>query len=148
MNPPSELFLDVSAVASGKDADAYAYLAEALSRCIPFDDATLFRFDAESGKMTPTWQHSEVQVTLGGEAGFLGSQSLLTPRKKPLIIPSIGGERGQRPGRFNAFMSLPLWHAGQCLAMFNVGHIAAHTYETSHEDRYALIARRAARFLA
>ena len=126
--------------------EVYRRLLELIRQAIPFDNATLFLWDKQEGKLIPATQHGEFVDLIGGVhfdhgVGFSG---WVAKQKRPVLLTELHRGRRMDDTVVGCFMSVPLVVQGELIGVLNLSHGKPKAFTEDHFRLLALIAGQAA----
>ncbi|PIZ67282.1 MAG: hypothetical protein COY19_05670 [Candidatus Marinimicrobia bacterium CG_4_10_14_0_2_um_filter_48_9] len=125
------------------DDQLFAALFDLLLTAVPFECATLFLKDPDTGKLEHKYQVGDTVVDLIREVSFGNGPGLsgwVANQKEPVILTSLKKSRPGQSNLFNSFVSLPLWSGNRLLGVMNLGHSLEGVYQEDDIAGYSLIA--------
>ncbi len=126
--------------------EVYRRLLELIKQAIPFDNATLFLWDKQGGRLVPTAQQGKFVDLIGGVhfdhgVGFSG---WVAKQKRPVLLTDLHCGRRPDDSVVGCFMSVPLVVQGELIGVLNLSHDAPKTFGDDHLRLLTLIAGQAA----
>ncbi len=126
--------------------EVYRRLLDLIHQAIPFDNATLFLWDKQNGRLVPAAQRGAFVDLIGGVhfehgAGFSG---WVAKQKRPVLLTEL--HRGRRPDDtlVGSFMSVPLVVQGELIGVLNISHGRPKAFNEDQLRLLTLIAGQAA----
>lgn len=122
------------------DASAYSAIFDILDEVIPYESATLFVANPDSGVLEVAQSRGPVIVDLIAQVGFEHGHGLsgwIGARHEPLVLPSLGGENVERG--FCSMVSMPLWIDERLIGVLNLGHSKPNFFNLDNSGEYAEI---------
>lgn len=126
--------------------EVYRRLLELIRQAIPFDNATLFLWDKQQGKLVPATQYGQFVDLINGVhfdhgVGFSG---WVAKQKRPVLLTELHRGRRMDDTVVGCFMSVPLVVQGELIGVLNLSHGRPKAFTEDHFRLLALIAGQAA----
>ncbi len=126
--------------------EVYRRLLDLIKQAIPFDNATLFLWNKQNGKLVSVAQQGQFVDLIGGvhfDHG-IGFSGWVAKQKRPILLSEL--HRGRRPDDtiVGSFMSVPLVVQGELIGVLNLSHSRSKTFTEDHLRLLTLIAGQAA----
>jgi len=122
--------------------ETYEAIFDLLEKSVPFDSATLYLYHKNQNSLEVIHQKGEDIVELAGEIPFErgdGLSSWVSKQKKPVILQSLAKARPGKEGRFNSFVSMPLWSGEVLIGVLNLGHQEPNMFKLEDQDDFAIV---------
>ncbi len=123
--------------------EIYEAVFQLLEKTVPFDSATLFLYDQRKDRLEMIHHLGEHVVELAEEIPFergYGLSNWISTQRKPIIIESLAKARAGREGRFNSFVSMPLWSFEGLIGVLNLGSLKPGIYHKRDVGEFEIIA--------
>jgi diguanylate cyclase (GGDEF)-like protein len=121
---------------------AFVLAMEQVRTAVPFENATLFLLNRDSGEMEPAAVIGEV-VDLVRHVRFergKGFSSWVAQQRKPVLLNDLHREGGCEAATLRSFLSVPLVVQGDVIGVMNLGHSKAGVFDEESARRVALYA--------
>jgi signal transduction histidine kinase len=134
----------VSILQKGLGTDeTYEAIFDLLDKSVPFDSGTLYLYNHNENKLEVIHQKGSYIVELAEEIHFErgdGLSSWVSKQKKPVIIESLTKARPGKEGRFNSFVSMPLWSGEALIGVLNLGHQEPNMFKLEDQGDFGIVA--------
>jgi len=139
----AEVLSELSAIAQrgGASADAFTAALTQLQRAVPFENATLFVLDRDSGNLAEAATLGE-PIDLIGHVRFArgtGFSSWVAQSKKPVLLNDLHREGGSEAPTVRSFLSVPVMVQGDLVGVVNLSHSRPGAFDEESASRVALM---------
>lgn len=138
------VLLDVSSLlqASYSGADGFTALLKLLKRIVPYESATLFLVDADSGQLVCEEVAGGREIDLIDAVRFdmgFGLSAWIAKQRRPVLIPVLRRRSAETGESLRSFIGLPLVADDELHGVITFGHSRAGAFATVDESPLRLL---------
>lgn len=139
----SEVLGELSVIAqrNAPSSEAFAAALAQLQRAVPFENATLFVVDRDSGSLVEAGTVGE-RIDLIGHVRFdrgTGFSSWVAQSRKPVLLNDLHREGGSEAPTVRSFLSVPVLVQGDLVGVVNLSHSRPGAFDEESASRVALM---------
>jgi diguanylate cyclase (GGDEF)-like protein len=133
--------LSVIAQRNAPSADAFADALAQVQRAVPYENATLFVVDRDSGTLVEAATLGE-RIDLIGHVRFdrgTGFSSWVAQARKPVLLNDLHREGGSEAPTVRSFLSVPVLVQGDLVGVVNLSHSRPGAFDEESASRVSLM---------
>ncbi len=136
--------------ASTAEQQSLRPVLDLVARIIPYESATLYLLDDESGELVQDEMVGDTPVNLIDVVRFdmgFGLSAWIAQQRRPIILPVLGRRRNVDAHRVQSYVGLPLVVEDELLGVMNFGHSTSGAFHELEETPLRLLAGQLAQLI-